>query len=88
MFNLRDPKTKEKILRQAMREIENLLKKLEGEGKDLCEVKLKRYTKTHHISCICSKCKRANQKNDPYKRGLREMGFKVFFSEKDPEKFE
>lgn len=75
----------EYILNQAMKEIRKLLKELELEGKDLKEVKLKKFSKTHHISCICEKCKRAKTTNSPKSRGLREYGFKVYVHEKDPE---
>ena len=73
------------ILKRAMREIERLLVELEKEGKDISLMKLKKYQKTHHIDCVCPKCTKANKKNNPRMRGLREYGFKVYVSEEDRE---
>jgi len=73
------------LLKRAMREIERLLVDLEKEGKDISLMKLKKYQKTHHIDCVCAKCTKANKKNNPRMRGLREYGFKVFVSEEDQE---
>ena len=47
-------------------------------GKDLSNIKLKKFQKTHHINCKCELCTFANTKNDPSLRGLTEDGFKVF----------
>lgn len=79
------PRLQEQILQKAMKEIEKLLKELESEGKDLSRVKLKKFSKTHHIQCICPKCTKANKKKEPRLRGLREYGFKVFVDEQDEE---
>lgn len=79
------PRLREQILKKAMNEIEKLLLELEKEGKDLATVKLKKFSKTHHIQCICPKCSKANKKKEPRLRGLREYGFKVFVNEQDEE---
>jgi len=81
----KNPKFSDVILQKAMKEIEKLLKELENEGKDLTQMKLKKYQKTHHIDCKCRKCKLANVKKDPSLRGLREFGFKVYVAELDQE---
>ena len=62
-----------------------MLHELSKEGKDLSLVKLKKYQKTHHIDCVCAKCEKANSKNNPSLRGLREFGFKVYVDEHDEE---
>lgn len=62
-----------------------MLHDLSKEGKDLSLLKLKKYQKTHHIDCVCPKCDKANKKNNPSLRGLREFGFKVFVDEHDEE---
>ncbi len=73
------------IIQKAMQEIEKMLHEMEKDGKDLSLIKLKKYQKTHHISCLCPKCQKANEKNNPSYRGLREFGFKVFVDEHDEE---
>ena len=73
------------IIKKAMQEIEKMLHDMAGEGKDLTRLKLKKFQKTHHIDCMCEKCRAANQKNNPGLRGLREFGFKVYVDEKDEE---
>ncbi|MCP4754937.1 MAG: hypothetical protein GY866_29015 [Proteobacteria bacterium] len=78
----------EAILKRAMQEIEKMLLDLEKEGKDLALMKLRKYQKTHHISCVCPKCTKANKKNNPRMRGLREYGFKVFVAEGDYEELD
>ncbi len=54
---------KARIIQKAMQEIEKMLLEMEREGKDLSLIKLKKYQKTHHISCKCAKCEKANKKN-------------------------
>jgi len=49
----------------AMKEIEKMLRELEKEGKDLSLMKMRKFQKTHHIDCVCPKCKRAEQKKIP-----------------------
>jgi hypothetical protein len=73
------------IIQKAMQEIEKMLYEMEKDGKDLSLIKLKKYQKTHHIDCLCSKCQKANKKKNPSYRGLREYGFKVFVDENDEE---
>lgn len=75
----------EQIIKKALREIEKMLVELAKEGKDLSLMKMKKYQKTHHIDCMCSKCMKANRKKNPGLRGLREFGFKVYVDEHDEE---
>ena len=78
-------RVKELILQNALKEIRKLLVELEKDGKDLRQVRLRNFRRTHFVNCVCTKCKRAEQAGDPNLRGLRELGFKVFFHEEDPE---
>jgi len=88
MFSRKNVRQRDLILKKAMQEIEKMLKELEKEGKDLSMMKLRRFQKTHHVDCVCPKCKKAEQKNNPRLRGLREYGFKVYVSEDDPEEID
>ena len=85
IFGKQSPAKRGVIIKKAMAEIEKMLLQLDREGKDLTQIKLRKYQKTHNISCTCSKCLVANQKKDPRLRGLREFGFKVYVSESDSE---
>ena len=78
MFKLKSPSQQEQILTLAMRQIEKLLKEMQGDGKDLSRLKLKKFQKTHHIDCRCKLCEVAKTKNNPRLRGLLEDGFKVY----------
>ena len=78
MFKLKSPSQQEQILALAMRQIEKLLKEMQGDGKDLSRLKLKKFQKTHHIDCRCKLCEVAKTKNNPLLRGLLEDGFKVY----------
>lgn len=88
MFSKKNVKHREAILKMAMKEIEKMLLELEKEGKDLSMMKLRKFQKTHHIDCVCSKCQQAEKKNNPRLRGLREYGFKVYVSESDIEEID
>ena len=79
------PSLKERIVSSALKQIEKMLYELDREGKDLSKIKLKKFQKTHHISCTCSKCKEAEKEKNPRLRGMREYGFKVFVGEDDLE---
>ena len=81
----KSPKAQDAILQKAMKSVERMLKEMQNEGKDISQLKLKKFQKTHHISCKCSKCKKADDKQDPRLRGLREYGFKVYVGETDEE---
>lgn len=85
MFSKKSVKHREVLLKMAMKEIEKMLRELEKEGKDLSLMKMRKFQKTHHIECVCPKCTRAEKKNNPRLRGLREYGFKVYVSENDME---
>ena len=74
----RSPHRDEQVLVLAMKKIENMLKEMQGEGKELSRLKLKKFQKTHHIDCSCKLCCEAKSKNDPRLRGLLEDGFKVY----------
>ncbi len=88
MFSKKSPKHRDIILKMAMKEIEKMLRELEKEGKDLSLMKLRKFQKTHHIDCVCPKCTKAEKKNNPRMRGLREYGFKVYVSESDLEEID
>ncbi len=64
-----------------MKKIEKLLIEMQEDGKNLTNVKLKKFQKTHHIDCECKLCSFAKIKNDPRLRGLTEDGFKVYVNE-------
>ena len=81
MLKIRSPRHQDQILAVAMRQIEKMLKEMQSDGKDLTRLKLKKFQKTHHINCHCSKCEDAKKKNDPRLRGLIEDGFKVYVDE-------
>jgi hypothetical protein len=85
MFSRKSVKHRDSLLKMAMKEIEKMLKELEKEGKDLALMKMRKFQKTHHIDCVCPKCKLAEKKNNPRYRGLREYGFKVYVAENDQE---
>ena len=61
-----------------MKQIEKMLRGMQGEGKELSRLKLKKFQKTHHIDCRCNLCSEAKSKDDPRLRGLLEDGFKVY----------
>lgn len=84
-MKLTSPRVKALVIESALKQIEKMLHELDHEGKDISKVKLKKFQKTHHISCVCRKCKDADKKKNPRLRGLREFGFKVYVGENDPE---
>ncbi|MBF0278300.1 MAG: hypothetical protein HQM13_10930 [SAR324 cluster bacterium] len=78
MFGFRSPKEQDIVIQLALKQIEKMLKEMDGEGKDLRKLKLKRFQKTHHVNCRCDQCQTAKAKEDPRLRGLQEAGFKVY----------
>ena len=72
------PKHEEIDLHKVMEQVEKVLRQMQTEGKDLTRVRIKRFQKTHHVSCRCQQCKSAEEKKDPRLRGLLEDGFKVY----------
>ena len=81
MFNLKKKARDEQILKLIILKIEELLKEMQIEGKDLSRLKLKKFQKTHHIDCNCKSCDFAKTENDPHLRGLTEDGFKVYLDD-------
>jgi len=73
----RDPRRKA-MLERAMKQVERVLRDLQDEGKDLTQLKFKKYQKTHYTTCHCALCLEAKRSNDPHKRGLLEDGYKVY----------
>ena len=61
-----------------MKQIEKMLREMQGEGKELSRLKLKKFQKTHHIDCRCTHCSEAKTRYDPRLKGLLEDGFKVY----------
>ena len=78
--NFHSPSRQEALLQLALKQIENMLREMQKEGKDLSQLKLKKFQKTHHINCTCSRCTEAKEKNNPRLRGLLEDGFKVYLA--------
>jgi len=74
----RSPRHQDAALGLVMEQVEKLLKGMQQEGVDLMQIKMKKFQKTHHIDCACSKCKKAKIKNNPKLRGLLENGFKIY----------
>ncbi|MBF0351429.1 MAG: hypothetical protein HQM11_10385 [SAR324 cluster bacterium] len=66
------------VIDLALKQIRKMLEEMQGDGKDLTRLKLKRFQKTHHISCRCPQCREAKSKEDPRLRGMLEDGFKVY----------
>lgn len=72
-----DPR--KRVLREeALKQIEKVLKEMQGKGMDLASLKIKKYQKTHYTTCTCAKCLEANRTKDPHKRGLMEDGYKLY----------
>ncbi|MBF0286271.1 MAG: hypothetical protein HQM14_00520 [SAR324 cluster bacterium] len=81
MFGFRSPKEQDLVIQLALKQIEKMLQEMSSEGKDLRQLKLKKFQKTHHATCRCQQCQDAKKKNDPRSRGLQEYGFKVYVGE-------
>jgi len=73
----RDPRSKA-VLERAMKQVETVLREMQKEGKDLIQLKFKKYQKTHYTDCHCAQCLEAKRLNDPHRRGLLEDGYKVY----------
>ena len=58
------PKHEEIVLHKVMEQVEKVLRQMQTEGKDLTRVRIKRFQKTHHVSCRCQQCKLAEEKKD------------------------
>ena len=56
------PKHEEIVLHKVMEQVEKVLRQMQTEGKDLTRVRIKRFQKTHHVSCRCQQCKLAEEK--------------------------
>ena len=56
------PKHEEIVLHKVMEQVEKVLRQMQTEGKDLTRVRIKRFQKTHHVSCRCQQCKSAEEK--------------------------
>lgn len=81
----RSPKEQRYLMDAALKQIEKALAELEGDGKDLSRLKIKKFQKTHHANCRCHKCEHAKKKNDPRLRGILEDGYKIFIMGEDEE---
>ncbi len=77
MFFRKDPK-KKAMVEMAMKQVEKMLWEMQGDGKDLSKIKLKKYQKTHFTTCTCAQCSEAQRKKNPHLRGLLEDGFKIY----------
>ena len=59
----RDPRSKA-VLERAMKQVETVLREMQKEGKDLIQLKFKKYQKTHYTDCHCAQCLEAKRLND------------------------
>ncbi|MCH7476744.1 MAG: hypothetical protein IIA14_01435 [SAR324 cluster bacterium] len=80
MFFRKDPR-KKALVELALRRIEKMLWEMQGDGKDLAKMKLKKYQKTHFTTCTCPQCVEAKHKNNPHLKGILEDGFKIYVGE-------
>lgn len=78
----RDPRGKA-VLDMAMKQIEKLLREMQKEGKNLEQLKFRKFQKTHFTTCMCELCLEAKQKKNPHLRGILEDGIKVYIGEGD-----
>jgi len=67
-----------------LKPIEKILREMQDDGKDLTQLKFKKFQKTHYTTCTCPQCLEAKRTKNPHKRGILEDGFKVFVGEGDP----
>ncbi|MGK5095389.1 hypothetical protein WDW89_25680 [Deltaproteobacteria bacterium TL4] len=77
----KSPRHNDAIIELALKPIRKMLEEMQRDGKDLTKIKLKKFQKTHHITCRCEQCRRAKVEEDPRLRGLQEDGFKVYVGE-------
>jgi hypothetical protein len=80
----RDPRQKV-VLERALKQVERVLREMQDDGKDLSQLKLKKYQKTHYTTCRCAQCLEAQRSKNPHKRGLLEDGYKVYLGVDSPE---
>ena len=80
----KDPR-KEAVIERALKQMERMLRDMQRDGKDLTQLKLRKYQKTHYSNCTCAQCTQAKRKNNPHLRGILEDGFKVYVGEGEPE---
>ena len=78
----RNPRDKA-LLEMAMKQVEKLLREMQKEGKDLSQLKFRKFQKTHFTSCTCPKCLEAKRQKNPHLRGILEDGVKVYVGEGD-----
>ena len=71
-----------------MKQIEKMLGEMMDDGKDLTQLKFKKFQKTHYTTCTCAQCLEAKRKKNPHLRGLLEDGFKIYVGVGDPEETE
>ncbi len=80
----RNPRT-EALIERALKQMERMLRDMHREGKDIAQLKLRKYQKTHYSNCTCARCLEARRRNNPHLRGILEDGFKVYVGEGDPQ---
>lgn len=78
----RDPRRKA-VLDLAMKQVEQVLREMQRDGKDLAQLRIKRYQKTHYTNCTCAQCLEAKRTKDPHRRGLLEDGYKLYLGPGD-----
>ena len=62
------PKHEEIVLHKVMEQVEKVLRQMQTEGKDLTRVRIKRFQKTHHVSCRCQQCNGRGKKRSTVAR--------------------
>ena len=77
MIFRRDPRQR-KLLEMALQRVEKMLKEMQDDGKDLSQLKIKKFQKTHYTTCTCAQCMEAKRKNNPHLKGILEDGFKLY----------
>ena len=80
MLFRRDPR-KKALVERALKQVEKMLGEMADDGKDLTKLKLKKFQKTHYITCTCAACLEAKRKKNPHLRGILEDGFKIYVGE-------
>jgi hypothetical protein len=73
----RDPRAKA-VLELAKKQVERVLREMQKDGRDLAQLKIKKYQKTHYTNCRCAQCLEAKRVNNPHQRGLLEDGYKLY----------
>ena len=80
MLFRKDPR-KKAMIERAMKQVEKMLVEMVDDGKDLTQLKFKKFQKTYFTTCIWPQCMDAKRKKNPHLRGILEDGFKTYVGE-------